>query len=212
MKLRRLAAFTALTLLSALPAFAKLPASNEIAVDVPFDGGAMLMFARDYRIARYFRLGVIAGGGEIIRRPTVRMPDGQDVEARIQSTVFPFIGPRITLATPVVGLSLGFAAFHAKAETDLDWPGQGKFSGSVSGWGTGFHAPFLELEFADSKRDLVFGFGLGGFFSTSFPRLRASGSSGDISLDESPINTLTGRVKLVWGFGRVRAKSEDDDF
>ena len=81
----------------------------------------------------------------------------------------------------------------------------------MSGWGTGFHAPFLELEFADSKRDLVFGFGLGGFFSTSYPKLRASGASGDITLNDSPINTLTARVKLVWGFGRVRAQPENDD-
>jgi hypothetical protein len=180
-------------------------------MDIPFEGGAMLMFARDYRVSRYIRLGVIAGGGQIRRRPELDLPDGQEVEVDIQTDVFPFIGPRITFATPVVGLSLGFAVFHGKSRTEIDWPGQGRLSGETSGWGTGFHAPFLELEFAHSKKDLVFGIGLGGFFSASFPDLEASGAPGTVELDTSPINTLTGRLKLVWGFGRVRAKPEPAD-
>ena len=213
MKRVLLAALAATALLSAAPAAASLPASNELAVDIPFEGGAMLMFARDYRVARYIRLGIIAGGGQINRRPLVKLPDGQEADARIQTTVFPFIGPRITFATPVVGLSLGFAVFHARADTDFDWPGQGRYSGTTTGWGTGFHAPFLELEFADSKRDLVYGFGLGGFFSASYPDLKASGSGGAVSLNSSPIDTLTGRVKVVWGFGRVRQpRDQDVDF
>ena len=187
------------------------PASNELAVEIPFEGGGMLMFARDYRVSRYVRVGVIAGGGQIRRRPEISLPDGSEVEVDIETAIFPFIGPRITLANPVVGISLGFAAFRGKTETSLDWPGQGRLEGEVSGWGTGFHAPFLELEFAHSKKDLVFGIGIGGFFSTSFPELEASGAPGTIRVDTSPINTLTGRLKLVWGFGRVRAAPQDED-
>jgi hypothetical protein len=212
MKRPALAALAAVLMLAAIPA-AALPHSNELAVDIPLEGGAMLMYARDYRIARYVRLGLLLGGGQIDRRPTVRLPDGQQTQARIQTAVFPFIGPRITFASQVVGISIGFAVFHAKADTELDWPGQGRYSGSTTAWGTGFHAPFLELEFADSKRDLVYGFGLGGFFSASFPDLTASGAPGSVSLNASPIDTLTGRIKVVWGFGRVRQpRAEDDDF
>ena len=192
-------------------AWAGFPASNEVAVEIPLEGGGMLMFARDYRVARYLRLGVIAGGGQIRRTAEVDLPDGQEIDADIASSVFPFIGPRITLAGPVVGLSLGFAAFRAKSETEVEWPGQGRLAGSVSGWGTGFHAPFLELEFADPKKDLVYGFGLGGFFSASYPDLKASGGGHDLRFDASPINTLTVRGKLVWGFGRVRAQRPQDD-
>lgn len=209
--MKRFLLTAALVLSAALPASAGLPASNEVAVEIPIEGGAMLMFARDYRIARYLRLGVIAGGGQIHREPKVEMSDGQEVDADITTTIFPFIGPRITLAGPVVGISLGFAAFHARSETEIDWPGQGRLEGTVTAWGTGFHAPFLELEFADPKRDLVYGFGLGGFFSTSFPDLKASGAPGEVSLNASPINTLTVRGKLVWGFGRVRAERVQDD-
>jgi hypothetical protein len=209
-------ALIALVLVSfvSAPATAGLPASNEVAVDFPLQGGAMLMFARDWRIARYFRAGVIAGGGQIDRKPKLKMPDGQEVDVDIRSTVFPFIGPRITLANPVVGLSLGFALFHASTKTQLDWPTQGRFSGTTSAWGAGFHAPFLELEFADPRRDLVYGFGLGGFFSASFPDLETTGPAGQgLSINSSPINTLTGRIKVVWGFGRVRKDpNADDDF
>lgn len=207
MKRRLLAA--ALLFASLSPAAAGFPASNEVALEIPLEGGAMLMFARDYRVSKYVRLGVIAGGGQIQRSPEIELPDGQEVEADITTTVFPFVGPRITLAGPVVGISLGFAAFHAEADTEVDWPGQGALSGTVKGWGTGFHAPFLELEFADPKKDLVYGIGLGGFFSTSFKDLKASGAPGDLSIDASPINTLTIRGKLVWGFGRVRAEREE---
>jgi len=206
-------AVIAAMLAAASPASASFPASNELAVDFPLEGGAMLMFARDYRVARYIRLGVIVGGGQINRQPRLRLPDGQESDLRIESFVFPFIGPRITFATPVVGLSLGFAAFHARSELEFDWPTQGRYTGSTSSWGTGVHAPFLELEFADSKRDLVYGFGLGGFFSTTFPDLAASGPGGPVEIDTSPIDTLTGRIKIVWGFGRVRQpRYQDDDF
>jgi hypothetical protein len=197
--------------LSCGSAFAAFPAANEVSVDIPFEGGAMLMVARDYRVSRYIRLGVIAGGGQIRRRPEVKLPDGTETELDIQTSIFPFIGPRITFATPVVGLSLGFAAFRAVSDVEIDWPGTGRFAGSTSGWGTGFHAPFLELEFAHPVKDIAVGIGIGGFFSTSFPDLTAEGPGGTLSFNDSPINTLTGRLKFVWGFGRVRAAREEDD-
>ena len=213
-KLRR-AALAVLFLAGApLPARAA-HAFNDLSLDIPVDGGGMLVYSRSWRVARYIDAGFLAGGGEINRSFNVDGPAGQpSMKARTETLVFPFVGPRVTFVFPIIAVSVGYAAFYGHTNFRVDTPAAGAISGTASGLGTGFFSPLLSIDLYDEKSDLVFGFGLGGFLGTSFPDLVASGGGTTVRSTESPIDTLTVHFKIGWDDGRRARRQEkaDEDF
>lgn len=188
-------------------------AGNELALEIPADGGGMLMYSRSWRVARYVYAGFVAGAGQIEREFDLEVPGQPSFEARTKTLVLPMVGPRLTLVFPVIAVSVGYAAFWGRTDLDVKVPGGGSLTGETKGWGSGLYSPLLSIEFYSEKRDMVFGVGLGGFFGTSFPDLSASGGGSRITTDENPIDTLTFHLKMGWGDGRRtrREKREDLD-
>jgi hypothetical protein len=190
-------------------------ALNELALEVPADGGGMLMYSRTWRVARYLHAGFVAGGGQINRDFDLESPGQPNLQAETKTLVLPMIGPRITLVFPVIAISVGYAAFWGRTDLDVDVPGAGRLSGETSGWGTGFYSPLLSVDVYSEKRDMTFGIGLGGFFGTSFPDLTASGGGISLRTTENPIDTLSLHLKMGWADGRQarRERKESlDDF
>lgn len=173
-------------------------AYNELGVDFPIDGGAMLTYARMWQVSRYLHLGAEIGGGQIQREFEVKS-GATEFDVETDTLVLPFIGPRVMLRFPVVALSLGFSFFRAEADIEAKASGFETMRGETKGWGTAFHSPFLVLDFYDKQRKMVFGFGLGGFFGTSFKDLEATSSTGRLVTDENPLDTLTIHFRTLWG-------------
>jgi len=208
---RRALAAAVAAFISVPPAFAR-QASTEVAVEVPTDGGGMLMLSRSWRFARHFYAGIVGGGGRIDRDFTIGATPGHpELKASARTIVLPFIGPRITLAFPTVALSIGYAAFHARTDLDVHWPGAPTLTGRTSGWGTAIYSPLLELDFYSEKQDLVYGVGIGGFFGTTFADLKAASSVNEIQTNANPIDALTVHVKVLWGDDRSERMQRSED-
>jgi len=211
--------WTFLATLLALPFLPAAPAGafggDEFALEIPGDGGAMLMYSRSWRLNKYLYGGFVAGGGQINREFDLTNPGQPDLEVQTKTLILPMVGPRLTVVFPVIAISVGYAAFWGRTDTDVDLPGVGRLSGTTSGVGTGFYSPIFSVDFYSDKRDMVFGIGLGGFLGTSFPDLEASGGGTTLRTDENPIDTLTLHLKVGWDAGRreKREKRENlDDF
>ena len=217
--IRKLALFVLLL----LPAFSwsaelppRRPSYNTLALDFPTDGGVMLMGSHMWRVARHLDAGLVFGGGQINHDFDLKSPTGATFNAESKSIVFPFVGPQLSLNFGWIGLSVGYAGFYSKTDLTVKTDAFGTLTGTTKAWGSGVYSPLLVLDFYDSKHDLVFGFGLGGFFGTSFPNLEAQNSQAKISTDESPIDTLTFHVRLLWASDRAKRLEEkrkkEEDF
>lgn len=192
----------------------KRPAYNTFSVDVPVDGGVMLSVSRNWRLTRFLDAGWVLAGGQIQREFDVNTANAMTFKAETEALVLPLTGPYVTLHYEWIGISLGYAAFLADTDITMKNDATGTLSGNKKGWGTGFYSPLLVLDFYDRKHDLVFGFGLGGYFGTSYPNLTASAPGISVTTDESPIDTLTFHLRLLWSDGRqqrVEKRQHNDD-
>ena len=188
---------------------------NEMAVDFPVDGGAMLMYSRLWYLSKYVHAGFVAGGGQIENDFKLSVPNTGDLDASTSSTILPYIGPRIGFFFPYVGLSIGYGAFFAKSNLKVNWPDGSHLTGTKSGWGSGFYSPLLVLDFYDSRHNLIWGFGLGGFLGSSFPTMEASNGATRVTTNASPIDSLTFHLQISWTEHSHlfrSASSDADDF
>ena len=189
---------------------------NDIAVDIPTDGGLLLMGSRMWRMNRVVDIGFLGGGGQINRNFDLKTTAGDTLNADTKAIVFPFLGPQVSFNFNWIGLSLGYAAFWAKTDLTVQGGSLGTLTGTTKGWGSGFYSPLLVLDFYDTKHDLIFGFGLGGFLGTSYPKLAAHSTTTSLTTDESPIDTLTFHLRLSWTDGRAKRlkdkRDKEEDF
>jgi len=191
---------------------AQYPAYNTVAVDVPFDGGAFASYSRMWRMGRYVDAGFFAGAGDVENHFQLQRPDGSNVDARTQTVVAPFIGPKLSFNFPFVAISLGYGFFWAKTDLSVDWPGQATLRGTTSGWGQGIYSPLLVLDFLDQKHNVFWGVGIGGLFATRYPDLEASNDNLKISTDQKPLDNLTFHVHLLWSGISRPARASNGDF
>lgn len=213
--MKRILSFSFLFLVSAAPAFARVPVINSLAVEVPLDGGLMVMGSRTWQLNKYIGVGLVAGGGQINRDFDLETTSGQKWNAETKAIIFPFVGPQVTLMFNWIGISVGYAAYYADTDLTVKSDTLGTLTGNTTGWGSGFYSPLLSLDFYDQKHDLVFGFGLGGFLGGTYPDLEAKSAAGKITTDESPIDTLTFHLKVAWAdgrFNRLQQRASKDDF
>ena len=185
-----------------------VPAYNEAGVDFPLDGGAVLSYARMWKMNRYVHVGAEIGGGRIVRDFEVDA-GGNRFEVETDALVLPFVGPRLGLHFPVVAISLGWSVFRADVDIAARAAGVGTLTGQEKGWGTVLRSPFLVLDFYDKRRRMVFGFGVGGFFGTSFTDLTASSGASRLVTDAHPLDTLTLHLRMLWG---DRRSGRTDEF
>ncbi len=195
-------------ILSALHARNRRGVYNDIAVDIPFDGGVMIMASRMWSLNNFLDVGLVGGGGQINRDFEIETTNGTKLDAHSQATIFPFIGPQLSFNFGWIGLAVGYAAFFADTDLTVDGGSLGTLTGSKKAWGSGFYSPLLVLDFYDKKHDLVFGLGLGGFLGTSYPNIEAQSATAKITTDESPIDTLTFHVRMMWADGRWQRMKE----
>jgi hypothetical protein len=187
---------------------AEHPAYNSVAVDVPFDGGAMLTYSRYWRLNHFIDAGWIISGGQIDRNFDLKDPSGAVYKTKTKAWVAPMTGPVVTLHANWIGISIGYAAFYADTDITMKNDVVGTLTGNKKAWGSGIYSPLLVLDFYDQRHDLIFGFGLGGYFGTSYPALEASAPGIKIATNESPIDTLTVHARVLWGDGRSK-RNED---
>jgi hypothetical protein len=190
------------------------PAINEFAVDFPFDGGGFVSYTRSWVLSPYMDVGVSAGGGVINREFDVTYPSVGDVSYETKALVLPFIGPRLGLHYEFIGLSVGYGAFYADTDIEARDKAGNTYAGSEKGWGTGFYAPLLVLDFYNNRRDMYFGVGLGGFLGANYPNLEAARGSTTLVTNESPVDslTLTFRMRFFDGHGPSPVQENRDDF
>lgn len=174
------------------------------------------MGSRMWRVNRVIDIGMVGGGGQINRNFDLKTAAGTTLSAETKALVFPFFGPQVSFNFNWIGLSLGYAAFWAQTDLTVQGGSLGTLTGTTKGWGSGFYSPLLVLDFYDTKHDLVFGFGLGGFLGTSYANLEAQSSTTRLTTDESPIDTLTFHLRLLWADGRAQRLKEkiekEEDF
>lgn len=171
----------------------------------------MVSASRLWRMGRHVEAGLVMSGGRIDREFDLDIAGNPNARAETQSLVLPFLGPRLALTYNFVGISLAYGVYYAKTAITVRNVTGGDLSGETKGWGTGFYSPLLTLDFYDKKRDLIFGFGLGGFFGASGPDLKASSASTRVSTNASPINTLTFHVRVLWAANRKLRLDEPED-
>jgi hypothetical protein len=197
------------------PAFAERTAVfDSVAVELPFQGGGLVMARRTKVINRFLRIGGVIGGGAINRKFNITS-GSTEFDAETHATILPYIGPQVQLSAGYVGISLSYGVFWARTKFNADAPGVGRLSGRTSGWGTGFYAPLLILDFYDRDRNAVVGVGLGGFLGATYPDLKGTNGSTSLTTDESPIDTLSVHVSVTWPLGswpvRQSRRPKDDD-
>jgi hypothetical protein len=181
--------------------FARSSSYSEVGFDYPADGGGLVSYSRMWRVLSYLDVGYMVGGGQVKNEFDVPGPTASKLHVQTTSLLLPYIGPRMTLVTPVVGLTLGYGAFYSL--TDFTASNEAyHFSGRAKGWGQGVYSPFLVLDFYDSKRDLIFGFGLGGLFATSYPEMTSTVNGTTLTINQSPFDTLTFHIDVRWPNGR----------
>jgi len=185
-------------------------AFNEIAAEIPFDGGGMLMLSRFWRINRFMKAGFTVGGGVIEREFELDGLGLQDWDAETKALVLPYFGPRITAGLGFIGLSLVYGFYYAKTDIDISRSGTATLTGDKSAWGTGFYSPFIVLDFYSQKYDIFFGLGLGGFLGGHYPDIEATNGTSRIKTDASPIDTLTFSIRTTWTNRRKPMPKEDD--
>jgi hypothetical protein len=184
-------------------------ATNGVALDIPVDGGAMLSYQRTWLLFRHVDAGFVVSGGQINRKFDLDASNDQTYHADTKALVLPLVGPFITLHWSWFGISMGYAAFYAKTDLSVrDTPG-GTLNGTTKAWGSGFYAPLLVLDFYDQQHDLMYGFGLGGYFGSSYKDMSASSSSYAITTNASPIDTITFHVRCQWADGRWKRAHEE---
>ncbi len=198
-----------LVLLSPIAAIGA-PAINEFAVDIPLDGGGFVSYTRSYILSRYMDVGFTVGGGVIEREFDLTYAGLGEVEYETEATVVPFIGPRIGLHYQFIGISLGYGAFYA--DTDIEARDQGGtvYKGSEKGWGTGFYAPLLVVDFYNTSKDMYLGLGLGGFLGANYPDLIATDGTTRLVTDESPIDGLTVTFRMKFFDARAANPTQPD--
>jgi len=187
---------------------------NNVAVDFPLDGGGMLMASKIWSLNKHIRGGFVVGGGVIQRDFEITVVGAPNFQAETKAMVLPYFGPQITFFYNVVGLSLSYGAFYAKTDFEVSGDTIGSLSGEKSGWGTGFYSPLLVLDFYSEKHNLIFGFGLGAFFGTSYPKLVAESATARVESDRNPLDTITFHVRTAWSgslFNRSNPMEEDDE-
>jgi hypothetical protein len=183
-------------------------ATNGVSLDIPLDGGAMVSYQRTWLLTKYIDAGLVVSGGQIRRRFDLDSDTGRSYNAETTALVLPLAGPFVTLHWSWFGISLGYAGFWAKTDlTVKDTPG-GTLNGTTKAWGSGFYAPLLVFDFFDEKHDLMYGFGLGGYFGSHYKDMTASSSTYALTTDASPIDTLTFHVRCLWADGRWKRGSE----
>lgn len=186
---------------------------DTLSFDYPLDGGGVVMLTKTWALKKYLHTGFFVGGGQINRDFELESSNGgAKFQAHTKTTLAPFFGPQVTLLFKFIGLSLGYGVYHAKSDFDVDVPSVGKLTGQRKGWGTAFYSPLLVLDFYDSKHNVIFGFGLGGFLDGSNKKLKASRNSTTLETDESPIDTLSFHFHLTWAGkpGKSEVKPKDD--
>ncbi len=174
-------------------------AYNQVALEIPFDGGGMLMFSRMWVLGKYFEAGFSAGGGLIEREFDMTVNGDSNWEGETKSLVLPFVGPRVTAFYHFIGLSVGYGLFYSDTDIDVRSPAGEKFTGNKKGWGTGFYSPLLVLSYYNPDQSVVYGIGLGGFFGTSYPDLTAHHGGTRVVTNENPIDTFTLHMSLSFG-------------
>jgi hypothetical protein len=198
-------------LLSALPSFA-VPHYHELAADYPLDSGGMLMYSHRWMVSKYVDAGFVAGGGVINRDFKIKRSGFSDLDAHTRATVFPFIGPTLSFHGTNVGVSLGYAFYYAKTKFEVEGLTP-TLSGRKNAWGQGIYSPLLTLDFYSSKHEMIFGFGLGGFFGTNYPTLVATNGTDRIQSSGDPIDTITIHLRTRWYTAKSRkAEKERDEF
>jgi hypothetical protein len=157
-------------------------------------------------------VGLTAGGGVIEREFDLTYNTVGNVNYETKALVLPFIGPRVSLHYEFIGLSLGYGAFYADTDIEAKDSAGTRYTGSEKGWGTGFYAPLLVLDFYNNNRDMYLGLGLGGFLGANYPNLEATNGTTKLVTDESPIDglTVTFRMRFFDGHGGPSQKSRDD--
>lgn len=185
-------------------------AYNQMALEVPTDGGGMLMYSRMWVLNKYLEGGFSVGGGVIDRDFDLTAPGSPTLKGHTQTLVLPYIGPRITAIYHVIGISIGYGIFYADSDFKVEWLGEPRLTGRKSGWGSGFYSPLLVIQFLDPRYNVVYGFGLGGFFGTSFPKLKATSSTSVVTTTENPIDTLTLHLSYSWGPNSGRKSNRDE--
>ena len=68
------------------------PFYNSIRVELPSDGGGMLMYSKMWHHGRHIQYGFDVGGGVIERDFDVTFPTGIKKEAETKALVLPYIG------------------------------------------------------------------------------------------------------------------------
>ncbi len=162
----------------------------------------MVSYQHTWLLTRHFDAGFVVSGGEIQRDFDLDAPAGQTYNAHTKALVLPLAGPFITLHGSWIGISFGFAGFWARTDLTVNNTPGGTLTGTTKAWGSGFYSPLLVLNFYDQKRDLIYGFGLGGYFGSSYKHMNASSPTYAITTDASPIDTLTFHVSCTWADGR----------
>jgi hypothetical protein len=195
----------------------RLPkAYNEIGFDFPFDGGGVVTYSRMWKLTRAIHGGFQVSGGVIERNFDFTAPNLPNLSAHTKALMLPYIGPRIGIYFPIIGVSIGYGAFWARTDLEVKGDSIAVMSGRKSGLGTGFYSPFLVLDFYNQRQDIVFGFGLGGFLGTSYPSLQASSPTASVTTNASPIETLSIHFHVLWADGRKarlrRQENPDEDF
>lgn len=203
------AAALLLALLAPATAFSA-PVINEFAVDIPLDGGGFVSYTRSYVLSPYMDVGVTVGGGVIEREFDLTYAGLGDVDYETEATVVPFIGPRIGLHYQFIGISFGYGVFYA--DTDITARDQSGtiYKGSEKGWGTGFYAPLLVIDFYNTSKDMYLGLGLGGFLGANYPDLVATNGNTRLVTDESPIDGLTVTFRMKFFEGRAANATQSD--
>lgn len=181
---------------------------HEFSADVPFDGGGVAFYSRMWRWNRHFDAGWTVGGGVVKRELSVVSGADPSLDTLdLESTVFPFVGPRLTFRFYVFEITGAILLYHA--DTDLRASSNsGEFRGSHRGWGWATHTPFVLLDFYHAPSNMTFGFGLGGLGGISRPHLEATSPSGRIVADESPVQSLTVHARTRWGGRRTAAEDQ----
>ena len=184
---------------------------NEVAVDVPVDGGVVASFSKQWRLFPHLDAGFMIGGGRVERDFDLDGPGGT-LEARTEALILPMAGPKATvrLSPLPLAFSVAFLVYRAETDVEIDGPaGAGTFTGSRSFWGTALYSPLITLDFYDKARDLYFGFGLGGFLGLGNPDLTARRGGSSITTGASPLEGLTVHVRTRWA---PRAPRQPEEF
>lgn len=197
-------------MMMSIPAFA-VQHYHELAFDYPIDSGGMVMYSHRWILKPTLDLGFVTGGGVINRDFDIKQANGlPELKAHTEATVLPYFGPTISLHGTYFGVSLAYGFYYARSKFEVDGFSPG-LSSKKNAWGHGFYSPLLTLDFYSSKYDMIFGFGLGGFFGSGYPTMVADNGAVRVESKGDPIDTLTIHVRTRWFTSKSKREQKEKD-